>query len=490
MENFSVHFSDFFDVAPSVLEDYGAFDISLVNDLPLFIDPFLLFNSDDANYQRLHEDIIRYMRFLKDRSVEGVVDRGLLRAWFMFPEVKQNWLGFSFAGNQGHGLGWDFANALHRNLRSVFRQFGEETVTEGSHIEKLTLIGAGVGRDNISDFTVNLIKDYLASYTQEFAREHVDSSLRDHFHLPKARFDYETRSWASATYELPALAGDFVLLTPTAMLTKDDSWINRGDLLSRLPNIVSSLPDEALRSEVNQYLIRAIPTDPKPSTKEVREVFARLAEQFPDVLDYYIHEKEESGDRAVHIAGERVAEVQSRFVAQTRELIRALLTTDFYETGRETYEEARARLLFLKDVIENKGGHHLFYLKGEPLQRESDLQVMYLLTWFATPLDVSREVNDGRGPADFKVSRGAVSKTLVEFKLAKNTQLERNLAKQAEIYEKASGATEPSLKAILYFSDREWARVERILKRLKLSNSPHIVLIDARTDNKPSGSKA
>lgn len=167
-----------------------------------------------------------------------------------------------------------------------------------------------------------------------------------------------------------------------------------------------------------------------------------------------------------------------------------MLTTDFYKTGRDTYEEARARLLFLKDVIENKGGHRLFYLKGKPLERESDLQIMYTLTWFATPSDASREVNDGRGPADFKISRGASSKTLVEFKLAKNTKLEQNLAKQSEIYEKASGATHPSLKAILYFSNGERDRVQKILKKLKLSTSPHIVLIDARADNKPSGSKA
>lgn len=110
-------------------------------------------------------------------------------------------------------------------------------------------------------------------------------------------------------------------------------------------------------------------------------------------------------------------------------------------------------------MIENKGGHRIFYVKGVPIQRESDLHILYRLTWFATDSDVSREVNDGRGPADFKTSRGAKDKTIIEFKLAKNTQLERNLAKQAEIYEKASDATNPSLKAILCFDDGQLQRV-------------------------------
>ncbi len=39
-----VYFSDRFNVDPQVLEDWGAFDISVVSDLPVFIDPFLLFN--------------------------------------------------------------------------------------------------------------------------------------------------------------------------------------------------------------------------------------------------------------------------------------------------------------------------------------------------------------------------------------------------------------------------------------------------------------
>jgi hypothetical protein len=43
-----VYFSDYFGVHPDVLAKYGALDISVVTDLPLFIDPFLLFNSDKA----------------------------------------------------------------------------------------------------------------------------------------------------------------------------------------------------------------------------------------------------------------------------------------------------------------------------------------------------------------------------------------------------------------------------------------------------------
>ncbi len=59
----NVYFSDIFGVKPKTIEKYGAFNISLINDLPLFIDPFLLFNSDKKEYQKLHRDILKYEKW-------------------------------------------------------------------------------------------------------------------------------------------------------------------------------------------------------------------------------------------------------------------------------------------------------------------------------------------------------------------------------------------------------------------------------------------
>ena len=123
-------------------------------------------------------------------------------------------------------------------------------------------------------------------------------------------------------------------------------------------------------------------------------------------------------------------------------------------------------------------------LSGSPI-----CKVLYRLVWFGTTSDVSTEVNDGRGPADFKISRGAKDKTIVEMKLAKNTHLKRNLQKQAEIYKKASSA-QHAIKAILIFTEQEEERVQEVLQELGMLNNPDIILIDARADNKPSGSKA
>jgi hypothetical protein len=160
------YFSDYFGVSPKAIRQYGAFDISLVSDLPLFVDPFLMFNSRKRVYHKLHDQIIEYLRFLKDKSLTTPMTPGLIDSWYRFPEVKQIWLGFSAEGNRGSGLGKHFAIALHENLQKVFSDFGTESVTRGSHLEKLCLIKDHVGRDNISDFTTNfrtpdMIRNFL-----------------------------------------------------------------------------------------------------------------------------------------------------------------------------------------------------------------------------------------------------------------------------------------------------------------------------------------
>lgn len=208
------------------------------------------------------------------------------------------------------------------------------------------------------------------------------------------------------------------------------------------------------------------------------------------MIERYIRRKEDDGEQARSVSAERVRELHQLFVAQLGDFARALASqTDFYGTGEDTREEAHLRVGFLKDVIENKGGHTAFYVQGKPITTESQLHIFYRLTWFATISDVSREVNDGRGPADFKISRGASDKTIVEFKLARNSQLKKNLEKQAEIYKRASDASN-ALKVIIYFTLQELKKVQRTLKDLGLDGNRDIVLIDARRDNKPSASKA
>ena len=124
---------------------------------------------------------------------------------------------------------------------------------------------------------------------------------------------------------------------------------------------------------------------------------------------------------------------------------------------------------------------------NEPIKQEKDLQLMFRLVCYGSKFDINREVNNGRGPVDYKISNGAIDTSLIEFKLAKSTKLKQNLKNQLEIYKKSNN-TNNGLKVILFFTAEEEIRVTTILKELNMENDNNIILIDARKDNKISAS--
>lgn len=489
LSEIAVYFSDYFDVDSDTIEEYGAVNVSLINDLPLFIDPFLLFNSENPDYQAIHSEMIKYLQFLQRQAqITPTLSPGMRQAWFRFSEVKQTWLGFSQSGNAGRGLGDDFADGLYGGLTSVFKDFSEATITKSPHMEKLCLISPNVGRDKISDFTTNFAKKYLLEYTQQFAKEYIDEKYCRNVKVNRASFNWKTHSWQSGSYYLPFCNGDFVLLTPKEMLTRDDTFINRNDMLRNIEEIAFSIPDVALRFQLNQYFGDILEKGRKLSKTEKDQYAEMFIKEHPELIDYYVKYKEDNQEQATSVSKENVRDVQFMFNTQIERLIDLLSnTTAFYQTVPDAHDEAKKRVLFLKHVIEDQEGYRLFYQHdGSPIKRESDLQVIYRLVWYGTQLDVNREVNNGRGPVDYKISFGKKNATLVEFKLASNSKLKQNLAKQVDIY-KAASETERAIKVILFFTDSEYEKLCRVLNELDLSGNEDIVLIDAR-NNKESAS--
>ena len=477
------YFTDFFEVRESDIDDYGAFNISLISDLPLFIDPFLIFGSKKPEYQKLHADILKYLKFLKGKASLGTTDLSQIKSWYSFNEVKQNWLGYSAFDNSGSGLSVNFGLSFSSKLNIVFDDLGQERITVTSHLEKACLFEIGVGKDNISDFTCNLIKEYLLDYSQRFAQKYINQDHLKKINVKKVYFDYDLERWMPKEYTLPFYGNDFVILTPKDILTKDDTWINSNDLRGNFENICTSIPNDQLRFEISNYFRKNLPalrTKGKHSQKELTKATVATIKEYPIIVKYYIKFKEENKEGAKNISQQKVAEVQTVFIKNVQSLVKNLSqNTEFYNfSAIGSYNEAYNRVVYLKKVIEENDGYRIFYYKGEPIKREEYLQIIYRLTWYATSYDVNREVNNGRGPVDYSISKGSKDKTLVEFKLASNPKLKQNLENQVKIYEKAS-STDSSIKAILYFNQDELTKVYKILRELKLEGDKNIILIDA-----------
>jgi hypothetical protein len=495
-----IYFTDVFNVDSAAMADYGAFNVSPWLDMPLFIDPFLLFASDKAEYQKLHEQIIGYLKYLRDQSVESPhLTDGNLQHLYCFKEVHQNCLGFSISGTRGIGLGPHFGRTLHASLNGIFGDFGDEAVTQESHFEKLSLIQPGVGRDKISDLTTNLIKGFLLDYTETFAKRYIDKSKLGVFDVAKAIFDRDLGVWKSKKYTLPRLGKEYILLTPEDILTKDDTWINKEDLQKDFIHIRDAIPNVELRERISVYFESKLPKRAEknsrgqlevraPTAREKSSAMQKTIQEFPEFIDYYIKYKEDHRREALRRSADDVASVKSQLVNSIQNLVALLEMGDFYKHQATSLDEARKKINWFKHVIEDQDGYKEFYHKGIPIKLESNFQAMFKFVWEGSSFACDAEVNNGRGPVDFKVSKGRSDQTLIEFKLASNSQLKDNLENQVAVYKKANNTTQ-SYIVLIYFSEAEMNKVKSIIVDLDEAEKAGIILVDARNDNKPSASK-
>ncbi|HBH12646.1 MAG TPA: hypothetical protein DDX29_05995 [Clostridiales bacterium] len=460
------YFSDVFNVDVTILDRYGAINICLCQDLPLFLDPFLLYYSSNPDFNNLHGDVIEYLSFLKKKSKSIINNNKILRQYFTFKEIKQNWLGYTRNGNAGKGLGLGFAQEVNSKLSTTPIQ---KTITKGIHFERIFLSCYGVGVDKTSDFTTNLCKRYLLDYTEYFAKTNISPSQCKSFSVQKVYFDYKKQEWQNKDYYLPSYKGDFVILTPKQMLSRAPSWINRYDLINNFDSILeTAIPDSVLGRDVSKYL-----SDNLPETAKKREkngVIKRVLEEYSGVYDYYILNKEMRGNEAVSKSRDDIQYTEQVFIHNTRDFISKLhAQTDFYKVSGDTFTELKKKILILKDFIESTEGQKLFYHNGKPIIKEEDITLLHRL--ISCPSDSKVDNTRSRDGA-----KGAGKRVNVELKLASNPQLKKyfdNKMKQSAF----SGGAIHTIFVIICYSEEEFARALEILHELEIRKRENIIFI-------------
>lgn len=484
MSTAKTYFSEYFEIEHEFLEKADLLDISLVCDNPAFADPFLIFAN--PKYKDLHTFIIAYLQFLRDESItHKTLSKGQFEHYYKFPEVKQAWLGYSVEGNAGLGLGRDFADSLFDSLHNIFKNFGDEKITESAHVEKLCLLKEGVGVDKISDFTLNLIKSYLLKRTQEFAVASIDKKYLKEFAIEKVYFDPKSKAWEGAKFVLPAYTWNdresFVLLVPNDILTKEDTWISKSDFLRNNHSIFSAVSNEELREKMNRFFHDNLLTKLNKKKKLVKDesVKSKLhalratIQKYPDLLDYYIKQKEDSRDEALKT---HIADVEAvNFFGDTTDIKKTFLAKKYGLV--KSYEDCLERLTFFKTVMESNAKNLRLY--GKDFQ-EKHLQLLFKMTTYNSMFNYDSEVNNGRGPIDFIISMGSQDKTGLEFKLASNKKLKQNLMNQTDVY-KADSNLKYIIKVIFYFTTKDMERVNKIITKLgEQSENEKLILIDCR----------
>lgn len=259
----------------------------LVADLPLCIDPFLMFKSRDASLREYHNKLVSLfnegIRLFRDGKITD------LARLIDFPEVNEIGFGYSEGQIRGSGLG-EQINSLLTNLLIECEPLQDRGL---KHIEELQLISIGVGADRVSDITANILKQYLIEYTQGQA-EIWGIPLSSTMPIRHV-FDFANWDWVDGYHDLPRnpLSGGPLLLVPRRMV-RLLPWINYPDYVS------------------NDFRLFLGPRSRSPRypgmTKEkkaavAKEEVVRVTRERLHLLDQYVTRKEREASEATPALG-------------------------------------------------------------------------------------------------------------------------------------------------------------------------------------------
>jgi hypothetical protein len=244
-------------------------------DLPLGIDPFLLFKSRDSEYRQLHALLIATFNAGVAAIREG--DTYEAHRLFDFPEVSAIGLGYTQVGKRGSGVGSYLAGLIIDTLDAspALQQRGVR------HVEEMQLLSAGIGPDRVSDITANVLKRFLIEYTQRQCRIWNVEMATD---VPVSHiFNHLSKEWEDAFEDLPIspINGAPILFVPRRIV-RVLPWINY---------------DDFLRSEFNAYL-KARREQIKKSSAQAKTDVVTVTRRDISLVERYVKAREAQGGDA------------------------------------------------------------------------------------------------------------------------------------------------------------------------------------------------
>jgi hypothetical protein len=166
-------------------------------------------------------------------------------------------------------------------------------------------------------------------------------------------------------------------------------------------------------------------------------------------------------------------------------------------TSQSELAEAAGRIIHqLKHAVEQQALWRELWDGSSPCN-ERRCQALFKLaatSWCqAFNIDLSAEVDIGRGPVDFKMSCGWKSRALTEVKLASNSRFWSGLRKQLPQYMRSEGIGMGYFVAFIFHESEAklLAKIGDLAAEVSRATGYGIetVMIDARRDNKKSASK-
>lgn len=213
----------------------------LDEDIPLYIDPFLLWKSPSMQDNALHTAITNsfnnlgyLMKKSKDKDALDILIRG--------SECNEVGLGVSKT-KKGARIGEKSA----LNILSLFKDIPQINKRGFVHFEEIQLFVDQISKDRISDISANFLKSFLIDYTMEQSEKHSIPMAKT---MVENLYDYKSNQFISEDgiyLPINPVTNEPVLLVPKRWL-RFMPWISYEDYFSGY--FINEVEDEKVKTRV------------------------------------------------------------------------------------------------------------------------------------------------------------------------------------------------------------------------------------------------
>ena len=412
-----ITFSEQFYVPAKILEATGVFDIILDIDTRVFIDPALLelcvepeFSGARKKVEKYFSDIITLLRHSK-RSTDMYWRRA--DRMLTFTELSGTCFGYFQNGTGGNAIG----PVLRKSILDTIKELMTEGETDPILFELLGVFQEGIGCDRVSDLITFILREDILKYTQRV----VELAGIDSITVSLGQQKYKTCRNPYNKKPLMLLPSAILSPLPIADSFDDIDWICH--------------ENERVREEINSYFDLGKKT--KLHKSQILALMHSSISFRTALVSAYKTAPKNTYDFSTDPAGEYV------WLSAAREYVEKYplsLTEVSLETIDDVLTVTKTICARFKSLIEDNGLYKLLYNSDGTSKHESAAQLLFYgiadSYCDANDIDLTKEGNNGRGPVDFKLSRGATDKVIVETKLTSNSQLRHGIEIQLPIYMK------------------------------------------------------
>jgi hypothetical protein len=414
-----MRFSEHYGIKRSDADDW--FDPILGQDTMLAADPYLAFADADPRWSGLRDRVFDFFRLahqLAQRTHRAAKpSRDPAVKFLRCREPQEFCLGVATRSPAGHGTGFSIAAQMVAALEQLAQNHPDTPVT---HIEVFRLFVPGVAFDLISDMFCNIVKQELIAYTQDVAKRH--NIPMEQVTVKGARWMAPGR-WIEEQIRLPLNpARTEATGKATGVLLIPERWLRKlndpnEDFYSWAEYAEEA---ESLRTALNLDAFEELTRAEK--VKAIRD----LTWKHPEVAEAFL-DKQEGTREPYDVKSDPDGVV--RYPEVGMDLFR-LSTVDqlLGEPEDDFCAWVGALARQFAHAVEQQGGWKALWERrtGEHVVEEitqAIANVFFRAHCDQKDVQVSRELDVGRGLVDFHFSRGRKFRALIEVKHMDHTRL-------------------------------------------------------------------